>query len=177
MSGWQAQDTRYTDHPSPPVGEGPAGGDLQSDNLARKAPAGGPARPTGSSRCVQVPRACTTVQPSPSPGRADRTRRTGQHCDWQWQSSANRVTIIHDYFISIDYKRLFPISTDYLRLFYYKNQNDYTRLLHYLPKDDYFTYCTTTISIIFSAYIIAIIAIIAIMYIIFIASYYTYYFI
>ncbi len=74
--------------------------------------------------------------------------------------TANRGTIIRDY---VYFNRLYAIFHDYFRLYVIillQHPNDYTRLLHYLTKDDYFTYFTTIISLIFSAYIIAIIAII-----------------
>ncbi len=91
--------------------------------------------------------------------------------------SANRVTIISDYFISIDYTRLFTIMHDYLRLFHCENPNDYSTLLHYLQKDDYSTYCTTIISLIFSGtYYCDYCDYSTIVCIIFIANYYIYYF-
>ncbi len=76
--------------------------------------------------------------------------------------SANRVTNTRDYFY---FNRLYAFIRDYLRFRFICDNSitkDYTvtRLFHYLPKDDYFTYCTTIISLNFSAYIIAIIAII-----------------
>ncbi len=91
-------------------------------------------------------------------------------------SSANRVTIISDFFISIDYTRLFTIMHDYLRLFHCENPNDYSTLLHYLQKDDYSTYCTMIISLIFSGtYFCDYCDYSTIMCIIFIANCYIYY--
>ncbi len=65
-------------------------------------------------------------------------------------SSANRGTIIFDYFFCMDYTTYIKIIAIISRLFrfFFKNYHDYTRLLHYLQKDDYSGYCNTIISLI-----------------------------
>ncbi len=71
--------------------------------------------------------------------------------------TANRISIIREYFISIDYARLFLIISDYFRLFYYRNPNDYTWLSQ---KSIISLIALRLFHLFFTAYIIAIIAII-----------------
>ncbi len=65
--------------------------------------------------------------------------------------SANRGTIIFDYFYFHGLYDLYQDYCDYISIIpiiFCKNFHDYTRLLHYLQKDDCFTYCNTIISLI-----------------------------